>query len=600
MKASGVTTPAGPDGAVERPVGLGRSRTEAAYGSDLAVDLLHALGYRYLPLNPGSSLRGLHDSVVNYGANEAPQLLLCLHEEIAVSLAHGYAKARGGPAAVAVHDLVGLMHASMAIYDAFTDAVPLLVVGGSGPADAAVRRPIDWLHSASTQAQLVRDYVKWDDEPATAVAFVHSLARAHQLANSQPRAPVYLSFDAGVQEQRLEEPVTLPQAARYAPAPPLSPDPSRVDAAAELLTRARLPVVVGGRVGLEPAATALLKRLVEAIGAAYVDDRNVVAFPSSHPANCSGDPTVLQDADVVVAVDVADLAGLFSVRGHGERRTGAAFTSQAVIDVSLRDLAVRSWSNAFGAPAPRDVQLPADPLVAVEALIDAVKGRRARDAVGSSSAEARARHESLLHAAGQQLRARWHDRPISPARLVAETWSAVRGTNWLLGLRNTRSWPMGVWEFTGAGEYLGHSGGGGVGYGPGALVGAALAARDRGQLCVGIIGDGDLLMASSALWTAVHYRIPMLVVVNDNGSFYNDEPHQAHVARTRGRPLENAWIGMRITDPAIDIAGAAAAYGCVTYPAVDDPDQLPGALAAAVAAARDGAVAVVQVKTARS
>jgi thiamine pyrophosphate-dependent acetolactate synthase large subunit-like protein len=174
----------------------------------------------------------------------------------------------------------------------------------------------------------------------------------------------------------------------------------------------------------------------------------------------------------------------------------------------------------------------------------------------------------------------------------------VQDVDHLLCLRNTRTWPDGVWQFPGAGSYLGHSGGGGVGYGPGALVGGALAARDRGQLGVGILGDGDLLMAAGALWTAVHYRIPMLVVINDNSSFYNDEPHQAEVARHRGRPAENSWIGMRMTDPAIDFAGLARSYGCWATGPVTDPGQLGAALDEAVAQAQAGAVAVVHVRTA--
>ncbi len=585
---------------VERPTGLPGRRAEPGFGSDLVVDLLHALGYRYLPMNPGSSFRGLHDSVVNHGGNEKPQLLLCLHEEIAVALAHGYAKARGGPAAAAVHDLVGLMHASMAVYDAFTDRAPLLLLGGSGPADPAARRPIDWLHSATTQAELVRQYVKWDDEPATPEAFARSVVRAHQLAHSAPAGPVYVSLDAGVQEQRLTGPVSLPDLALYRPAPPLWPDPAEVESAARLLAGARLPVVVGGRVGLDPAATPLLRRLVEAIGAAYVDDRNLVAFPTAHPANCTGDARLPRDADVVLAVDVVDLPGLLADRGRGDRGAATGATAlPAIIDLSAGDLAMRSWANAFAAPLPRTAQLLADPLTGLEALVDALDGRRAADDIERSAAEARSRRAAVHERAKAELRAHWSDTPIWPGRLVAETWAAVRDIDRLLTLRNTRSWPTGVWEFGGAGEYLGHSGGGGVGYGPGAMVGGALAARDQGRLGVAIVGDGDLLMASGALWTATHYKIPMLVVVNDNGSFYNDEPHQAHVARYRGRPEENSWIGMRIGDPAIDIAGLAASYGCAAHGTVEDPEKLPAVLRAATADALDGAVAVVHVRTAR-
>lgn len=585
---------------VERPAGLPDDRRTAAFGSDVVVDLLRDLNVRYLPMNPGSSFRGLHDSVVNHGGNTDPQLLLCLHEEIAVALAHGWSKATGRVGVAAVHDLVGLMHASMAVYDAYCDRTPMLLLGGSGPADPAQRRPIDWIHSATTQAQLIRDYCVWDAEPTTPAAFAADVLRAHQRALSSPRGPAYVSLDAGVQEQALRTPVPVPDLARHAPAPPVGADPSAVTKAAQLLAGARFPVVVAGRGGLDPRMTEPLAGVVELLGAAYRDDRNQVVLPTLHPQNCTGDAALLADADVVLAVDVVDLGSLLRTKGRGPRghRDTQPRAGPAIIDLSHGDLAQPSWTNAFGSPLPRDVQLLADPLLGLAqltaelgGLVDATESTRRRGVVVERAAALRVdQHEHLKE--------RWDDNPISPARLVAETWAAVRDVDHLLCLRNTRTWPEGVWELPGAGSYLGHSGGGGVGYGPGALVGGALAARDRGQLGVGIVGDGDLLMASGALWTAVHYKIPALVVVNDNSSFYNDEPHQAEVAEERGRPPENSWIGMRIADPAVDLAGLARSYGCWAEGPVREPDHLSEILERAVAAARAGAVAVVHVRTA--
>ena len=579
---------------VELPVaGSGTS----SYGSDAVVDLLRAMGVAYVPLNPGSSFRGLHDSLVNHGGNRDPQLLLCLHEEIAVSLAHGYAKATGGLAVAAVHDLVGLMHASMAVYDAFCDRTPVLVLGGSGPMDPARRRPVDWIHSATTQAQLVRDFVVWDAEPATPEASVADVVRARQRALSAPRGPAYVSLDAGVQEAELDAPLPLPDLTLHAPAPRVGADPSALERAAELLASAERPVVVAGRVALDASATAPLVELVELLGAAYHDDRNLVAFPTTHPQNATGEPALLHEADVVLAVDVVDLAALLSERGR-RRDAEPSRSGAAVVDLSHGDLGLRSWSNAFAQPVERTVQLLADPLLGLAQLTAALRERVDPDAAGRRRAQVTGRVQALRERRRAELRERWDETPISPARMVAETWDAVRHVDHLLCLRNTRTWPEGVWEFRGAGSYLGHSGGGGVGYGPGALVGGALAARDRGQLGVGIIGDGDLLMASAALWTAVHYGIPMLVVVNDNSSFYNDEPHQAEVARHRGRPAGNSWIGMRMSDPTIDLAALARSYGCWAAGPVSAPADLGRALQEAVARAQAGAVAVVHVRTA--
>ncbi|HLU59692.1 MAG TPA: thiamine pyrophosphate-binding protein [Pseudonocardia sp.] len=574
---------------MERPSGVVAG--PARYGSDLVVDLLRALGTRYVPLNPGSSFRGLHDSLVNHGGNHDPQLLLCLHEEIAVSLAHGYAKGSGQVGVALVHDLVGLMHASMAVYDAFCDRVPLLVLGGSGPADPALRRPIDWVHSATTQAELVRDFVVWDAEPATPAAAVADVLTAHQRAASVPRGPAYVSLDAGVQEAALTAPVPLPDLAGFAPAPPPAADEACVDRAVEVLLAAQRPVVTAGAMDHDPAATPVLVELVELLGAAYVEDRNSVSFPTTHPQNGTGDASWLADADVVLAIGVPDVPG--RLRRRGRERASAPTAFPSIVDVSTGHLGQRSWSNAFATPFPRAAQLLADPLTGARQLLAALR-ERAPDA-----AERRERVVERVRAqrAAATRTRRLDARPISPARLVAELWSAVRDTGHLLCLRNTRSWPEGVWELPGAGSYLGHSGGGGVGYGPGAFVGGALAARDRGLLGVGIIGDGDLLMAAGALWTAVHHRIPGLLVVNDNGSFYNDEPHQAAVARERGRPVDNSWIGMRIADPAVDIDALAASYGCWTAGTVTEPDELAGAFTKALAAAQEGRLAVVHVRT---
>lgn len=573
---------------IERPTGPRPGMATAA--TDHVIDLLRALGYRYLPLTPGSSFRGLHDSVVNYGGNCDPQLLLCLHEEIAVSLAHGYAKAMGRPAAVAVHDLVGLMHASMAVYDAYADRVPLLIMGGSGPSDAARRRPIDWTHSAHAQAELVRQFVKWDDEPATASNFAASLLRGHQIAASAPAGPVYIALDAALQEEDTGPPPAA-EISLHAPQPPLSADEEAADAAARLLAGARFPVVVGGRVGRDSRATGLLTALVEGLGAAYVDDAHVVAFPTDHPQN-AGDRSVISEADVVLAVDLPNVAGTM-----GWLRMRSPGTGPAVIDLSYGDLGLRSWANVFSAPQPRTVQLLADPLRGLQSLTGALP-RHVRAAHRDDVlARVRSHVGALRQSRAARQAAAWDSSPISPARLVGELWTAVRDLEWLLVLRNTRSWPEGIWRFQGAGQYLGHSGGGGVGYGPGAMVGGALAARDRGQLGVAIVGDGDLLMASGALWTAAHYRIPMLVVVNDNQSFYNDDEHQARVARARGRPAENAWIGTAITDPSVDIAALARSYGCWAVGPVMEADKLAPALQHAVKEALGGAVAVVHVRT---
>jgi len=217
----------------------------AGYGSDLVVELLRAVGVEHVAVNPGATFRGLHDSLVNYGGARGPELVLTTHEEIAVALAHGYAKAKGRPMAAVVHDIVGLQHASMAIFNAFCDRVPLLVLGATGPMDTTRRRPwIDWIHTALVQGTQVRDYVKLDDQPASVAAIPEAFLRAWRLARTEPQGPVYLCLGAGVQEEALEGPIPMPDVGRFQPATPRHADPRAVEDASLRLAEARYPGVV--------------------------------------------------------------------------------------------------------------------------------------------------------------------------------------------------------------------------------------------------------------------------------------------------------------------------------------------------------------------
>src|SRR6187455_554033 len=188
--------------AFDRPVPAGVNA--AGFGSDVVADALRATDIPYIALNPGASYRGFHDSLVNYLGNERPQMLLCLHEESAVAIAHGYAKASGRMMGVVLHSNVGLMHGSMAIFNAWCDRVPMLILGATGPWDAAKRRPwIDWIHTSSDQGALVRDYTKWDNQPASVPAAYEALLRAVQIADTAPRGPTYVNLDAALQEAKV-------------------------------------------------------------------------------------------------------------------------------------------------------------------------------------------------------------------------------------------------------------------------------------------------------------------------------------------------------------------------------------------------------------
>src|SRR5437660_5458363 len=362
---------------IERP--LPSLANAPAFGSDVIADTLRALDIRYIALNPGASYRGLHDSLVNYLGNSAPQMLLCLHEESAVAIAHGYAKVTGKAMAAAVHSNVGLMHASMAIFNAWCDRMPVLVLGATGPWDAAKRRPwIDWIHTASDQAALVRDYTKWDNQPASVPAAYEAILRAAQIANTAPRGPTYINLDAGLQEAKIGALPPLPDAKRYRAPDPVLPAEHLVDAAAKLLAGAKHPVILAGRVSRSESCWKQRVGLAEKLHArAFTDIKVGAAFPTDHPLHAAPPATflspdaakLLREADVLLSLDWVDLAGALKAAW------GADPVGAKVIQISPDAHIHRGWSMDYqGLPAV-DVYMMCEPAIAVLLLLDAVKPR---------------------------------------------------------------------------------------------------------------------------------------------------------------------------------------------------------------------------------
>ncbi|MEX2450349.1 MAG: thiamine pyrophosphate-dependent enzyme [Rhodospirillales bacterium] len=602
------------DYASEAPVNLPANKSKPEYGSDVMVDMLERLGFDYIALTPGSTFRGIHDSLVNYGRNHKPTVILCAHEEIAVSLAHGYAKFTGKPCAVILHNLVGIQHAVMSFWNAYADRAPMFVLGGSGPADPAERRYIDWLHSANAQSDLMRPYTKWTDEPATVPAVLEAMAKAYRIACGAPKGLTYLSIDVGLQEKTIAGDIQVPDVSlpRYRPSPPIAATKESVEQAADMLCEASLPLIIGGRAGMSADITAPLVELVELTGAVYQEGKDVVCFPTDHPQNLSGGfgPTkeseIRGEADVWLTIDchdVADLTGSYGkARGGGYGYIIDGGTARRVIDLSVNDLAVDNWATIGGALPPVDLRLFADPLYGLGQVLDEMKRRaegnpawrkRARD---NANAIAK-RHKALRARQQKVLKDHWDDSPISVVRLIHDVYDAVKDAPWVLANRNYRTWYEGIWRFAGGGQYLGNNGGAGVGYGPGGVVGTALAAKDAGRFTVAIMGDGDFTMNPSAIWTAVHYKIPLLIVLHNNMSFGNDEVHQIKLARERERPAENAWIGQKMVAPEPDYASVARAYGAWAEGPITEAKDLPGVLGRAVAEVKKGGVALVDVQT---
>ena len=558
------------------------SRTEL-WGSDAIARMLQRLDVPYVALVPGASFRGLHDSLVNDLGNKHPQMLTCIHEDTAIAIAHGYAKASGRMMGAVLHSNVGLLHGSMSIFNAWCDRVPMLILGATGPWDAAKRRPwIDWIHTASDQGALVRGFTKWDNQPGSVPAAYDALLRAAQMATTAPRGPVYVNLDAALQEAKLAELPPLPDVSRFRAPEPACPAPELVRRAAELLGGAAAPVILAGRGSRETESWRTRVALAETLGARVLTDLKAgAAFPTRHPLHVGPPGSFLSDAaaktlreaDVVLALDWIDLAGTFK-QAYGDQPPTAKIVS-ASCDVHLH----RGFSmDYFGLP-PVDVNLLAEPDVVVPRLLEACRPRRTATVSAPAAAVA---------AAGA--------RDVMSLRVLADAFNeATDGIDVCL-TRLPLGWRGAYRDFAHPLDYLGNDGGAGVGAGPGITVGAALALRGSGRLPVALLGDGDYLMGVTALWTPTHYGIPCLFIVCNNRSFYNDEAHQERVAITRGRPVENKWIGQRIGDPDIDLAMMARAQGAKGIGPVTHPEQLAGAIKDGLRVVMDGEVCVIDAR----
>ena len=548
----------------------------------IAVALRDTLGLEFVALNPGASFRGLHDSLVNVGG---PAMLVCLHEEHAVAIAHGYAKVAEQPMAVILHSNVGLMHGSMAVYNAWCDRVPIVMLGGTGPMDANKRRPwIDWIHTTTDQAAIVRAYTKWDDQPASLPAALDALVRANTIARTEPCGPTYVCLDADLQEARIETP-PHPRHLRTHVGPERAvPSASEVARIVDALHRAKHPVIVVGRVSRSERSWNDRIRLAEATGARVITDlKTPSSFPTLHPAH-AGVPgyfldepakAALRASDVIVSFDAVDFAGVLK-QAFGENEPGAT-----IVSITLDRYAARGWTMDMGGVARVDIDIAAHP----DAVVPLVLAELAASAPMLAPSVAPA--SSPVHV-------RQDSGPITMAILGRTIREALGEAPFTL-TRVPLGWAGDLIPFVDPLSYLGYDGGGGVGSGPGMAVGSALALKAAGRLPVAILGDGDFLMGCTALWTAVAHDIPLLVIIANNQSYYNDVVHQERVARDRKRPLENKWIGQQIAGPSVDIEGMARAQGALTFGQVVDAADLIGTLADAIAKTQQGAVCVVDV-----
>jgi thiamine pyrophosphate-dependent acetolactate synthase large subunit-like protein len=584
----------------------GSKVSKAEWGSDVIVEAIRELGIEYIALNPGASFRGVHDSLVNYLGNTKPEMILCNHEEIAIAVAHGYGRAAGKPMVAFVHDIVGLLHSSMAIFNAWMAREGVIVLGGTGPVDANHRRPwIDWIHTANVQGNAVRDIVKWDDQPASVEASVESLIRAYHLVTTEPKGPVYVCFDTDVQEGKLEQPFEMPDFSKFPPPTRFNADPAGLDHVADLLMAAKNPAIIADFLGRNEASTAGLVRLAESLAVPVITGGDLYNFPTHHPLNATDSKNeLLSEADVVVALDVYDLQQILTRQNWATRTNEDILRPDAkLVDISLRQLLVKSWADDHGALYPTEIQLAADTGLAIPALADIIE-RRLEDGSGNSGdiEERRSKITELHDSNVAKNRAiateKASEHPLHLATIAQTLFDVVKSDDWVIGNGDLRGWVQKLWDFNSPHQDLGARGGGGLGQGLGHAVGVALANRDKGRLTVNIQSDGDMLFTPAAIWTAVHHKIPMLIIMYNNRTYGNDLGHQSTVAITRGRPEENKTVGIDITDPNVDFVKLAQSFGAYAEGTVEKAEDMEAAFERArKEVVENGRVALVDVYT---
>ncbi|MDI7260081.1 MAG: thiamine pyrophosphate-binding protein [Thermodesulfobacteriota bacterium] len=558
------------------------------YGSDLMVDLLNKLDIDYIAFNPGASFRGLHESIVNYGGNKKPEIIFCCHENVAVSLAQGYAKAALKPMAAVTHNVVGLLNGSFAIYIDWLDQTPILLLGGTGPMAIELRRPgAEFHHTALVQGNVIRDIVKWDDQPYSIDSLAEGFYRGYRAAMSEPKGPVYICLDLGLQEQQINENYRVPDFEQYPV--PRSPqaDPSALQEVARLLVQAKRPVVMADYLGRNPSAVAMLVELSELLVLPVIDAGSRFNFPNTHPLDLTGaQDELIETADVILGLDMHNFYDTLTKMDRGTRQQKPLFSETAkIIHIGLQELLLRAWIPHLGRLQPMNLSITADTSLALPALIPMCKQEMA-----SNDPVDRKKRFAMLKEKHEDCRKKWQaqavktskDSPVSLPFLASELWEVVKRDDWVLVNRRLEGWTRRLWDWTSPHQWIGAFGGGSVGYGVAHSIGAALAHKGTGRLCIDIQPDGDFLYHPSALWTAAHHHIPLLVVMFNNRSYYNSEDHQESLSRARGRSTSTAGVGTHIDNPPVNFAGLAQNFGVYGEGPIDKPEEVRPALERAV------------------
>jgi acetolactate synthase I/II/III large subunit len=567
-------------------------------GSDYMVDVIKATGIEYVASNPGSSFRSLQESIVNYGGNKMPEFLTCMHEESSVAMAHGYAKAAGKPMGVIAHGTVGLQHAAMGVYNAWCDRVPVMIFAGNF-LDADKRRPgVEWYHCVQDPALILRDFTKWDDQPVSLQHFSESVLRAYKMALTPPMGPVVITVDGDLAEEAIhdEKKLRMPKLTRSIPP---QGDSGALAEAAKLLASAEHPVIVPDRACRSQEGMKRMVELAEALNAPVADIGGRMNFPTNHYLNRSDDRrSLIGAADVILMLEVADPWGqLNSISDPHHEFRRMAKPDVKLIHICLGDTLTKSNYQDAQRFQPMDLAITGDVEATLPALNEAVKNAVSltrRVALADRTSQLRKDYKEMKERARSAASYAWDASPISTARVSATMWNTIKNDKWCVAVSGMQ-WNRGLWPATEHYNFIGSSGGSGVGYGAPAAVGAALANRDKGIITVSFEGDGDLMYAPGVLWTAAHHKIPLLMVMHNNRAYHQELMHLQKMAALHNRRMDQASIGTTIENPNIDFAKLAQSLGVFGQGPITNPNDLGPAMAKALAVVKRGEPALVDV-----
>jgi acetolactate synthase I/II/III large subunit len=568
------------------------TRTITRPGSDLMVQTVRDLGIEYAAANPGSSFEGLQESFINYGnpPNRMPEWITALHEESAVTMAHGYGKAEGKPMLAVLHGTIGIQHAAMSIYQAYYDRTPVLMIAGNDPDFIAA-------HTAHDMAGMVRSYTKWDAEPKTIDEALVAIQRAYNEAITPPMGPTLVVIGTEIQKEN------APTAKIPAYKPPEFPtiDSTRAKEIAKALLDARNPRIAVGRLRT-PEGVKRAVELAELVGASTstAATNGPMSFPQRHSLCGPGADT---SYDFTLGLEAP--AAQVYIQGPNLAKVAA---SRDTTNIGFGGI---NGGGGFGGrggrgSAPAGTRLEADAEASLPLIIEQVRQQITGDQKARiqerATKHARANHEAHVTALTQAVEAKkagWNGSPVSTARIYAELWPLIRNEDWCLASPSNFSGGHNVqlWEHNKPYSYLGGQGAGGMGYGAPACVGAALAAKARNRIVVNVQTDGDLNYAPGVLWTAVHHKLPMLTVMHNNRAWHQEYMFIEYMAGVRGRGAQNAHVGSTLREPFLDYAKMAAGYGMASEGPISDPAKLTAALQRGLASAKRGEPYLIDVIT---